>query len=503
MKSSMRCLALLLLGPIAAACGASSDSGTTGPGQGPGAGGNPAAVASIRISPTSDSTVVRRPVTFTATAQNAVGSVVSGTVTWTSSDTDVARVSPLGVVTPTDTGQATISASQGGQSASATIAVSPAPLTVRGLFTQFEERGAPSGYYDGDLLQRWDSLDSYVGTTVATEVAAQMDAMRAIGVNTITFELRATDSVYTGNFTPPDCNVPPVLGVRWPRPDASKLANLVKLFDLAQQKGMRIILSLVNTHMDQPADTNALWLGPIFTAVGRHPALAFVQFAGDVYVDPGSNSCGTPAEPPLWLGPTAAPAAYVKWAIGFGQTMGLSPQQLSAEAIVGDAFVQSQPPAGAGATGGHLWDPLGVLKTIFDQLGIPDSLRTYALSFYEHRKCQSPAPTGCVDVPAGPWADSTVRRIFATVGPATRAHIVAIEMGVTPGDPSTTAQQGLDDLLSRMERYGLDGGSYYRWTGFQNSDDGNPSVAVPVKLRGYAYTYTAIKDVLAKHYGGR
>lgn len=496
---SVRCFPLLMAVPIVAACGGSAGSGTTGPGTG---GGNAAAVASVRISPISDSTMVRRPVTFSATAQNAAGSVVSGTVTWTSSDTDVARVSPLGVVTPTDTGRATISAREAGQSASATITVTPAPLTVHGLFTQFEDRGAPNGYYDGDLLQRWDSLDSYVGTTVATEVAAQMDAMRTLGVNTITFELRATDSVWTGTFTPPDCNIPPSLGLRWPRPDAQKLANLVKLFDLAQQKGIRVILSLVNTHMEQPADTNALWLGPIFDAVGHHPALALVQFAGDVYVDPGTNSCGVPAEPPLWLGPTSKPATYVKWAMGLAQSMGLSPQQISAEAIVGDAFTESQPAAGDGATDGHLWDPLAVLKTLFDEMGIPDSLRTYALSFYEHRKCQSPAPTGCSDVDAGTWADSTIRRIFTTVGLTTRAHFVAIEMGVVPGDPSTTPEHGLDDLLSRMERYGLDGGSYYRWTGFDHSDDGNPGVAEPVKLRGYAYTYTPIKDVLAKYYGG-
>src|SRR2546422_3095266 len=46
------------------------------------------------------------------------------------------------------------------------------------------------------------------------------------------------------------------------------------LFDLAHAKGMRILLRLTNTHMEeQPPTNSATWLGAILGAVRAHPAL--------------------------------------------------------------------------------------------------------------------------------------------------------------------------------------------------------------------------------------
>jgi len=77
------------------------------------------------------------------------------------------------------------------------------PLKNAGLYTQFERRGTLSEYSgSGQVIQNWDQFDSVVGSTVSQEVSLQLDKMKAMGVNTITIELRTADPTYTGNFTP-------------------------------------------------------------------------------------------------------------------------------------------------------------------------------------------------------------------------------------------------------------------------------------------------------------
>jgi hypothetical protein len=88
-----------------------------------------------------------------------------------------------------------------------------------GVYTQFERRGTLSEYSgSGQVIQNWAQFDSVVGSTVSQEVSLQLDKMKTMGVNTITIELRTADPTYTGNFTPPDCNEPPVLGLQFPQP---------------------------------------------------------------------------------------------------------------------------------------------------------------------------------------------------------------------------------------------------------------------------------------------
>ena len=71
------------------------------------------------------------------------------------------------------------------------VTVTPSELEVRGLYVQFERRGWPSGYWSGDLIKNFADFDEVVGHTVTEEVSQQLDVMRTIGVNTITFELRS------------------------------------------------------------------------------------------------------------------------------------------------------------------------------------------------------------------------------------------------------------------------------------------------------------------------
>jgi hypothetical protein len=267
----------------------------------------------------------------------------------------------------------------------------------RGLITQFERRGYPNGYVWGEAIQQLHAFDPVVGSMVETELKLQLERIRALGVNEIWYELRTADPVYEPDFKPPDCNEPPVQGLQWPQPTSTELANLGDFFELVQSEGMKIVLELDNTHMEEQPPANAeRWLGSILSVVKDKPALDLVQFDGtphllDLNGDGIPETCGIPSEAPLWLGPTSVGAQYVRWAIGYGLSLGLPANKLTAESIVGNYFTDSDQPTGPGATDGHFWAPIETMKTIFDQLGIRASERTYSLSFRD--AAASPWPT--------------------------------------------------------------------------------------------------------------
>ena len=378
-------------------------------------------------------------------------------------------------------------------------------LPLRGLYVQFEERGSPAGYWSGQLIQSFDDFDPAVGHTVKAEAALQLDAMKDMGVNLITFELRAADPA-PGDFVPPQCTIPPVLGLQWPQPTATELARLKEFFDLVDSKGMRIFLRLVNTHMEEDPPTNAeKWLGAILGAVKDHPALDLVLFEGDAHLidtngDGVPDSCGVPAEPNLLLGPTETDGRYVEWAIGFAESLGIPPRKLSAEAAVGLYWVDG-PPSNPFATDGHLWDPVATEKAIFDDLGIPDSERTYALSLYEHRKCLNFVGP-CAEESPHAWTKETLDGVFGTIGSGHRggsiengARIVAPEMGDI-SEAGWPAERALESLVALMEEYGVEGGSFWRWTSFVSSEDADPTLADPVKRRGVAFAYNPVEKIV-------
>ena len=213
---------------------------------------------------------------------------------------------------------------------------------------------------------------------------------------------------------------------------------------------------------------------------------------------------GSPLEPPLWLGPSAKPARYVRWAIGYAHALGLPFRKLSAQAVIGDAFVESEPPSGPDATDSHLWSPLSVLKTIFDDLGVPHDQRTYAVSLYEHRKCLTVPDPSCVDATPHQWAAETLQRALNRVGRGNGSRIVAVEMGImAPTEAGWNTEQALESLISLMYEYNIDGGCFWRWTSFSNEEDADPTLAVPVRRRGVAPAYTHVKDVLTRLYTQR
>ncbi len=92
----------------------------------------PIPVATVAVMPATASVTVGRTVPLTATTKDAGGNVLTGrVVTWSSSDTTLATVSATGVVTGVAAGgPVTITATSEGQSGSAAITVTAAPVAT-------------------------------------------------------------------------------------------------------------------------------------------------------------------------------------------------------------------------------------------------------------------------------------------------------------------------------------------------------------------------------------
>ena len=379
-------------------------------------------------------------------------------------------------------------------------------LDYQCLYVQFERRGMNDSYWPGQVIQEFFQYDDAVGHTVKEEVALQLDIMREMGVNAIALELRSSDADPNWRpFSAPDCYMPPNLGFRYPQPTDLELENIIAFFDLIDCKGMKVFLRLVNTHMEEdPPLDNALWLGAILNTIKDHPALELVTFEGNTHLvdtsgDGEPDACGGPAEPPLWLGAASVPGQYVKWAIEYGLSLGIPASKLSAEAIVGDPIVMRESPAGPEASDSHLWNPIEVLKQIYDELSIPDDQRTYAISFYEHRKCLAAGGQPCTDEAAAAWAEKTIQDVYQVIGDESR--VVAVEMGnMVPVSSDWTTEQAFEDLFLLMQKYGMQGGCYWRWTSFYDYEDLDARNATPLKKRGVDFVYTPVKDVLTSYF---
>src|SRR5437763_1492493 len=91
----------------------------------------PAAVASVDLTPPSATVQVGQTVQLTAIPRDANGAALSGrVVTWSSSNTSVASVSPTGLVTGVVAGSATITATSEGKSGTASITVTNVPVAT-------------------------------------------------------------------------------------------------------------------------------------------------------------------------------------------------------------------------------------------------------------------------------------------------------------------------------------------------------------------------------------
>jgi hypothetical protein len=369
----------------------------------------------------------------------------------------------------------------------------------------FERRGAYSGYYEGQILHEFNNYDPAVGSTVADEIGVQLDVMRSLGINTIWLALSTADS-QPGDFVPPACTVNPDLGLLFPKPTETELTNLKALFDLIHSYGIQVVLNLSNTHMEDLANSET-WLKSILEVVKDHPALYLVLFSGDIHLYHNeaagvADFCGTRAEVNVWAGPGTGPVQYLKWAFPFAHSLGIPFRKLSAEAIIGLYIGVAQVP-NQFMTDGHHWDPAVVIKGVFDDLGIPDDQRTYAISFYEHHKCYQFEGYGipCEDESPHAWAIETLNRFFNVIGRNTGARVVAVESGdATPQDADWSSELAYESLIWLYQAYGIEGSVFWLWTYSENAMDLDPSFAPAIKRRGPEFTYNSVKDILEPLY---
>ncbi len=468
----------------------------------------PAPIASIALSLPS-SPVVRSVARAVAQPRDAAGNVLaSRTISWQSSDTTVASVDAAGEIFTLSAGQATITASAEGQSVAATLTVAASALPIRGLYTTFDKRGFPNGYYSGDAIQTFTRQDPDVPSLgiVRDEIARQLDAMRALGVNSITFELRSSNPVWE-EFRYPSCNISPSIGLFFPSPPPADLDNLVAFLDLVQSKGMKVMLRLVNTYMDEAyRQQSTTWLNAILSRVKGHSALELVLFEGDErFRDSDGNGtkdeCGIQAEPPLFMGPDRPAAQYVQWAIAYAMSLGYPARQLSAQGIIGAYVIDMELGAGRNFQNSRQWHTLGVMKTIFDRLGVPDDQRTYAISMYQARRCQFASGYACTDAAPSVWAEETIKRAWSKVGLRSRARMVAVEFGSNyPVATNYNADQAFESSVLLMRKYGMEGGAFWRWVNYTNAEDADSQNPWAVKWRGAAPRYTPVADVMRRLY---
>jgi len=95
------------------------------------------------------------------------------------------------------------------------------------------------------------------------------------------------------------------------------------------------------------------------------------------------------------------------------------------------------------------------------------------------------------------WADQTLQYVTGVTG--TGPRIVVPEMGDLPpiDQVNWNTQRALESLVFLLHKYGIDGGSFWRWTSFQNGEDSDPTLATPVKQRGANFVFNPVqKEVL-------
>ena len=176
-------------------------------------------VASVTVSPSTASAVVGQTGTFTATAKDASGNVLTGvTFAWSSNDTAVVKIDATGFATATGPGSATITASTGGVSGTASVSITgststgqPASVTVSPSSVSLIVGGIQqltATVYDasGNVLSgqtiTWSSSNALVASVGSTGLATAL----TLGSTTITASdggVSGTAPLTVGASSPP------------------------------------------------------------------------------------------------------------------------------------------------------------------------------------------------------------------------------------------------------------------------------------------------------------
>ncbi|MBI4500747.1 MAG: Ig-like domain-containing protein [Gemmatimonadetes bacterium] len=179
--SRFRGLSLLL---IAAAFACNSEQSLTDPGNPPT--NESTAIASVAVTPGSGTLAVGQTSQYAVIATDSSGKTVSaGKVTWSSSNESVITVNASGVVTARATGSATITATTGGQTGSASVTVGGAPPPPPAATGWPNEPGGLSQLvnqsFDGLATLGWSVVNNGRGlVSVTADAGAPMSASNVL-----------------------------------------------------------------------------------------------------------------------------------------------------------------------------------------------------------------------------------------------------------------------------------------------------------------------------------
>jgi alpha-tubulin suppressor-like RCC1 family protein len=183
---NVRSAAVAAIMALAVACG--SDSTTTDPGTKPPPVVN---VASVDVTPQTAEVVVGHTATLNATPRDASGSALSGrSVSWTSSNANVASVDNNGTVTGVAAGNATITASSEGKSTNAAITVKADAPAVSVATVSIG--AAP------DTIEAWDPTALHATTRDAKDSLLTGRVIRWVTSNPAVATIDSVTGVLTG-----------------------------------------------------------------------------------------------------------------------------------------------------------------------------------------------------------------------------------------------------------------------------------------------------------------
>lgn len=158
----------------------------------------PVPVAAVTVTPASATVIVGLTAQFNAAVKDSVGGILSGRpVAWTTSNSSVATVNSAGLVTTVGAGTATISASSGGRTGSATMTSLPIPVStvtmtpaVSNLYV-FETVQLTATLRDslGQLLS--GRVVEYSSSAPAVATVSATGLVRLVGVGSATITARS------------------------------------------------------------------------------------------------------------------------------------------------------------------------------------------------------------------------------------------------------------------------------------------------------------------------